>query len=96
MVKADRSIVVEPLFKVMSAPLVPPVVWVVKVTAPVMALELSRVMDLSSTSVVKSAVPVTVITPLSVITSPDVTFRFPVTPTVPRSRARNVSMTLRH
>ena len=56
------------------------------VMAPVRALELFKVMTLSSTFVVKLEVPATVITPLSVIVPPVVTARLWPTVTVPRLR----------
>ena len=59
----------------------------VNVMAPVMALELSRVIALSLTSVVKPAVPPTVMTPESVMVLPHVTKRLRPTLTVPRLRA---------
>ena len=85
-VNAARLIAVEPLSRVMCARF-EPAVWVVNVMAPVKALELFNVMALSLTSVVKLDVPVTVMTPESVIASPDVTVRLPPTVTVPRLRA---------
>ena len=85
-VKVARSMAVEPLFKVMWAVL-PPAVWVVKVTAPVKALELSSVMALSLTSVINALVPPTVMTPESVIVLPAVTERFWPQLIVPRFMA---------
>ena len=78
-----RFTAVVPLSNVTS-----PVPVVVKLTAPVNAfVVVFKVMDLFATSVMKLDVPPTVITPLSVITSPDVTAKFCPTDTVPRFTA---------
>ena len=69
---------------IVTLPVVPRVDSVI---FPLMTLSLPKSIALLFTSVVKLEVVVTVITPLSVIASPEVTDRAPVTPTVPRFTA---------
>ena len=86
MVEAPRSKAVMPL-SIVTCPVLPPAVRVLNVTAPVKALVLFKVIALSLTSVVKLDVPLTVVLPLSVMTSPEVTARVPAMLEVPKFKA---------